>query len=156
MKNRYILWETKMSLQNWKKNRWLLAHSSSRREIQDLFGIIDRDLQECLLEGLSSDWKLNIAYNAALKAATAALAAAGYRASTESHHHRVIMSLELTIGWTTDTVDLLDKFRKKRNISDYNRAGTVTEKEANEMFSLAEKLRSDVIKWIKKDHPEFV
>ncbi len=145
-----------MSLQDWKKNRWVLAHSSSRREIQDLFGIIDRDLQECLLEGLSSDWKLNIAYNAALKAATAALAAAGFRASTESHHRRVIMSLELTIGWGTDTVDLLDKFRKKRNISDYNRAGTVTEKEANEMLSLAEKLRSDVIKWIKKDHPELV
>jgi len=145
-----------MNLQDWKKNRWVLAHSSSRREIQDLFGIIDRDLQECLLEGLSSDWKLNIAYNAALQAATAALAAAGYRTSTESHHHRVIMSLELTIGWGTDTVDLLDKFRKKRNISDYNRTGTVTEKEANEMFLLAEKLRSDVIKWMKKDHPELV
>jgi hypothetical protein len=47
---------------------------------------------------LSPDWRLNIAYNAALQAATAALAAAGYRASREAHHCRAIQSLAFTIG----------------------------------------------------------
>jgi hypothetical protein len=45
---------------------------------------------------ISEDWKLNIAYNAALQAATAALAAAGYRAAREQHHYRTIQSLALT------------------------------------------------------------
>jgi len=39
---------------------------------------------------------VNIAYNAALQAAAAALAAAGYRASREQHHYRVIQSLRQT------------------------------------------------------------
>ena len=47
---------------------------------------------------VSDDWRFAIAYNAALQAATAALAAAGYRASRENHHYRVIQSLELTLG----------------------------------------------------------
>jgi len=37
---------------------------------------------------------MNIVYNAALQAA--ALAAAGYRASREQHHYRVIQSLRQT------------------------------------------------------------
>jgi len=36
--------------------------------------------------GLDPDWRLNIAYNAALHSATAALAAEGYRATRESYH----------------------------------------------------------------------
>ncbi len=41
---------------------------------------------------------MSIAYNAALQTATAALAAAGYRATRDSHHYRVIQSLAFTIG----------------------------------------------------------
>jgi hypothetical protein len=46
-----------------------------------LLHIADRDLKDCEAGGLSADWKLNIAYNAALQAATAALAASGYQAA---------------------------------------------------------------------------
>src|SRR5207249_9102256 len=70
-------------------------------------GIRDRNVtgvQTCALpiyrqsKDVSDDWRFAIAYNAALQAATAALAAAGYRASRENHHYRVIQSLELTLG----------------------------------------------------------
>lgn len=65
---------------------------------------MDRDLRECQAKGLRADWSFAIAYNAALQAATAALAAAGYRASRDAHHYRVFQSLEYTIkadpiGW---------------------------------------------------------
>ena len=86
-----------MSLQDWLKSRWLIEHKSSRQEIADLLGMADRDLAQCQTPNLSSDWQLNIAYNAALQAATAALAAAGYRAAREAHHYRVIQSLAHTI-----------------------------------------------------------
>jgi hypothetical protein len=66
-----------MSLQNWLSNGWLTEHQTSSQEITDLLAIADRDLSECKIHGLSPDWRLNIAYNAALQIATAALAASG-------------------------------------------------------------------------------
>lgn len=82
-----------MSLPDWLRSGWLIEHRTSRREIADLLGVVQRDLQDCQAAGLSADWRLNIAYNAALQAATAALAASGYRAARDSHHYRVIQSL---------------------------------------------------------------
>lgn len=77
-----------MSLQDWLSNRWLTEHETSPQEIADLLGVIDRDLADCQTAGLSPDWKLTIAYNAALQVATAALAVAGYRAGRDSHSFR--------------------------------------------------------------------
>ena len=63
-----------MSLQNWVRSGWLRPHRSSKQEIADLFGVADRDIAACQTKGLIADWRLNIAYNAALQLATAALA----------------------------------------------------------------------------------
>ena len=86
-----------MSLQEWQLNGWLVPHKTSVREIMDLLALADRDLKDCHSTGLSADWSLNIAYNAALQSATAALAAAVYRATRDSHHFRIIQSLSFTI-----------------------------------------------------------
>jgi hypothetical protein len=61
-------------------------------------------LRDCQISGLSADWQLNIAYNAALQVATVALAAAGHRAAKDAHHYRVIQSLTYTMpaGPATD------------------------------------------------------
>lgn len=69
-----------------------------------------------------------------------ALFASGYRAGRMSHHYRVIQSLEYTIGADTGTIAQLDHFRKKRNISDYERSGVASEQEASEMHELAKKI----------------
>jgi len=116
----------------------------------------DRDLAQCRTPNLSPDWQLNIAYNAALQAATAALAAAGYRAAREAHHYRVIQSLAHTIKANESLITQLDKFRKKRNIGSYEWAGVVSEQEVKEMVALAKDLRDGVIAWLKKNHPELL
>lgn len=87
-----------MSLQNWLNNGWLKEHKTSSPEITALLAVADRDLSDCITTGLSSDWKLNIAYNAALQTATAALAASGYRVVRGAHHYQVIHSLVYTIN----------------------------------------------------------
>ena len=79
-----------MTLQDWLINGWLTPHKTTPQEIKDLLTVADRDLTDCQVSGLSSEWRLNIAYNAALQSATAALAASGYRAAREAHHYRVI------------------------------------------------------------------
>ena len=73
-----------MSLKDWLKNGWLIEHQTSTREIEDLLKVTDRDLADCQIPGLSTDGRFGIAYAAALQAATAALAASGYRASREA------------------------------------------------------------------------
>ena len=133
-----------MSLADWEKNGWIKGHSTSREEIAALLGVVDRDLSDCQTRGLSADWKLSIAYNAALQAATAALAAAGYRAGRDAHHYRVIQSLQLTVVPDPNWANQLEKFRKKRNIGGYERAGAVSDKEAKEMIHLAQQLTAAV------------
>ena len=145
-----------MSLQDWLKSRWLIEHQTSRQEISDLLSMADRDLAQCRTPHLSPDWQLNIAYNAALQVATAALAAAGYRATRDAHHYRVIQSLTHTIEADPGLIIQLDKFRKKRNIAEYEQAGAVSEQEAKEMFVLAKKLRDEVEKWLRSNHPELL
>jgi uncharacterized protein (UPF0332 family) len=145
-----------VSLKDWLKSRWLIEHETSRQEIVDLLSMADRDLAQCRTPNLSPDWQLNIAYNAALQAATAALVAAGYRAAREAHHYRVIQSLAHTIKADPILIAQLDKFRKKRNITEYEQAGAVSEQEAKEMFALAKKLRDKVEKWLRSNHPELL
>ena len=145
-----------MSLQDWLKNGWLIEHQTSHQEIADLLGMADRDLTQCRTPHLSPYWQLNIAYSAALQAATAALSAAGYRAARDARHYRVIQSLAYTIKADERLITQLDKFRKKRNISDYERAGAVSEQEAKEMFTLAENLRNEVEKWLRSNYPKLL
>ena len=71
-----------MSLRDWQKNSWLVEHKTSPEEIAGLLAIVERDLDNAKVAGLADDWRLSIAYNAALQAATAALAASGFRADT--------------------------------------------------------------------------
>jgi hypothetical protein len=145
-----------MSLGDWLRNSWLVEHKTSREEIAGLLAIVERDLANAKVAGLSDDWRLSIAYNAALQAATAALAAAEYRAVREQHHYRTIQSLALTIGWPAPKVDRFDRFRKKRNIIGYESAGVVSEREAQEMHELATGLRNDVLAWLEKQHPKLL
>jgi len=53
-----------MSLKPWLNNGWLVPHKTSPQEIADLLAVADRDFEDCQTEGLSVDWRLNIAYNA--------------------------------------------------------------------------------------------
>lgn len=141
-----------MSLPDWERNGWLTKHQTSPNEIRDLLQVVERDLADSAADGLSADWRMNIAYNAALQAASAALAAAGYRASRDSHHYRVIQSLRETLGAEATVVATFDAFRKKRNITGYERIGLVSDADAEAMRTLAVRLRDEVIAWLAKHH----
>jgi len=145
-----------MSLRDWLRDGWLIEHTSGPQEIADLLAIVRRDLGDCQARGLSADWKLSIAYNAALQAATAALAAAGYRPPRHAHHYRAIQSLAHTIELEPTLVTQLDSFRKKRNIGDYERAGAISDREATEMFRLAQDICRQVEDWLHANHPELM
>ena len=145
-----------MSLADWQKNGWLIEHRTSAGEVADLMAVVERDLADSATEQLSADWRMNIAYNASLQAASAALAAAGYRAARDQHHFRVIQSLRETIGATAELVNTFDAFRKKRNITGYERVGLVSDADAAEMRRLAVSIRDDVLDWLRRNHPKLI
>jgi hypothetical protein len=64
--------------------------------------------------------------------------------------------LTFTVGLDKETIGQLDQFRKKRNISDYERTGIVSDQEAKEMIVLARKMRRDVEKWLRAHYPELM
>lgn len=75
-----------------------------------------------------------------------------YRASRDQHHVRVIQSLSETIGASAELVATFDAFRKKRNITGYERVGIVSDSDAAEMRKLASHLRDDVVAWLRTRH----
>src|SRR3989304_5953491 len=123
-----------MTLEEWLLNKWLVRNEKSPAEIRELLKTIDRDLADARVTKVSPDRRMTIAYEAALLCANAALAASGFRAARESHHLRIIKSLAFTMTTDSRIINRLDAFRKKRNISTYERAGTVTEKEVKEVL----------------------
>lgn len=115
-----------MSLNDWHKAGWLRPHQTSKRQIADLFAIVDRDLEDAA-RGLSSDWQFGIAYNAALKLCTVLVYAEGWRPEKNLAHYRTLQSLPLILGESRrDDADYLDTCRAKRNTAEYDAAGQVT------------------------------
>lgn len=45
-----------MSLSDWLANRWIVTHTTTVEEIESLFAVVDRDLDDATVPRLSSDW----------------------------------------------------------------------------------------------------
>lgn len=144
----------KVTLRDWLDEGRLKAHKPSRKEIEQLFAVFERDMMDARAGELSADRRFATAYNAALMAARAALAASGYRTSGEGGHYVTIQSLAFTLQPDRTTITKFNKFRHKRNISDYEMIGMVSEQEVSEMVALAQKLHEMLIEWLGKNHPD--
>ena len=145
-----------MSLQDWLSEGRLKPHKASREEIEKLLAVFERDMADAQTEELSDDRKFTTAYNAALMIARAALAASGYRTAGEGGHYWAIQSLTFTLKPDTRMIKQFNKFRQKRNISDYEMIGMVSEQEVGEMVALAQELHGVAMEWLQKDHPELL
>ena len=143
-----------MSLKDWLNEGRLTTHKTSKQEITRLLALFDRDIADAQVKSLSGDRRFATAYNASLMVSIAALAASGYRASTEGHHYWTIQSLVFTLKLDVKIINKFNKFRQKRNISDYERTGMVSEQEVKEMIALAKELRTILVDWLKREHPE--
>jgi len=145
-----------MSLQQWANNGWLRPHATSEGEVRNLLRMVERDLRDAS-ENISADWKFGIAYNAGLTLCNILLYSEGFRAARESHHYRVIQSLQLTLG-TEHRADIeyLEACRRKRNIIEYEIPGAVTEENAKELIDFVVRFRADVIDWLSRHHPELL
>jgi hypothetical protein len=142
-----------MSLNEWHKNGWVKPHATSKDEISNLFEIVVRDLKDAKTKQLSDDWKFGIAYNAALKLCTILLYCSGFKPEKNLAHYRTLQSLPLILGSQySEDADFLDYCRKKRNETEYNFAGNISDDEVTDLIAFTDKLKEEVLKWLKSKH----
>jgi uncharacterized protein (UPF0332 family) len=147
----------KMSLADWVKNGWLRSHKTSKEEIRNLLEIVERDLKDATTKGISDDWKFGIAYNAALKLCTILLHSSGFRPEKNLAHFRTLQALPLILGNKhNENADYLDTCRKKRNETEYDFAGNVSEDEVEELLNFCLELKTEVLTWLKKNKRELL
>ena len=141
-----------MSLSDWAKNDWLKAHKTSKAEIEGLLSIVERELQDSQIAGISSDGKFTHAYRAALTLATALLYVSGFApARGQSHHHRTIETIPKVLGEAAkDDAAYLQNCRVKRNAAEYDAANEASETEAEELIEFAKEFKKTVRGWLKK------
>src|SRR5262245_37100822 len=146
-----------MSWQQLQANHRVQTHSTSRRELAGLRAVVERDLKDVRLPGLSTDRQFATAYNAVLQLAKMAIACAGYRVVGSGHHQTTFEAVELALGaGISNLVRYFDTCRRKRNLLDYDSAHVVTETEAKELGQKAEEFRALVEQWIAQNHAPLI
>ncbi len=147
-----------MSLEQWYRNGWLQRSEPTIAETQQLFRVVDRSLSDAQAQGLSADGRFQHAYDAALQLCMIPLHAAGFRVRKgEGHHKRGIESLRYTLGDArSGTADHIERCSRQRGQAMYERVGVVSEEDADELLTTAKQLRTDVVAWLKANHPTLV
>jgi uncharacterized protein (UPF0332 family) len=133
------------------------THTTSKRELDDLRTVIERDLNDAGISGLSADRSFATAYNAALQTAKMAIACAGYRVGGQGHRQVRFEATELTIGVRGSAlVAYFELCRRKRNTLDYDVANVVSDTEASELLRKAQEFKQEVETWIAANHSSLV
>lgn len=138
------------------KDRRVQRHKTSKHEIDGLRSIVERDLKDAALLGLSEDRPFTTAYNCVLQLAKMAIAFAGYRVTAkQGHHESTFVVLELAMGPTVAKLaKYFDTCRRKRNLVDYSVANVVTETELEELLEMAAEFRRMIEDWIARNHSD--
>jgi len=145
-----------MSLKDLLNQGRLRQHKTSKKEIENLLELVRRDIKDAKVEGLSSDRRFVCAYNAVLQLATILLYCKGYKPEGTGHHFTVFQAMKIIMGNNYYTLaDYFDSCRSKRNITDYDYAGAISDLEAEELIEEAEKFLEITINWLKKNYTVF-
>jgi hypothetical protein len=80
------------------------AYRSSPQEVADLFAVVERDLADAAIAGISTDRRFASAYNAALQCATIVMHCEGYRTRGEGHHAATLVFARIALGAAAEPV----------------------------------------------------
>jgi hypothetical protein len=139
-----------MSIDSLLKRGVLESIAPSKKEIEDLINIVDRDIKDSEASEVSYDWQFGIAYNAALKLASILVRGSGYRVKAGSHHMNTIAVIPLILGQKyKDDSEYLDSCRRKRNTVEYDCVGGATKNDVIELREFVMEFRDVVLKWLK-------
>lgn len=131
----------------------LRSHKTSKKEIINLLAIAGRDIKDAKIKALSLDRRFACAYNAVLQLATILLYCNGYKPEGTGHHFTVFQTMKVIMGnQYSELADYFDSCRSKRNITDYDFAGTISDSEVKELIGEAESFLEVIIDWLNKNY----
>jgi len=146
-----------MNLKSFLAKDRIRPHKTSRPEISDLLRIVERDLTDASIPQLSTDRRFATAYNAALQLATLAMYAEGYKPTGLGHHWVTFKLLPELMGNEFESLaGYFDLCRSKRNLTDYDRSGEISQSETAELIEEAANFQGKVLEWLKAKHPELL
>ena len=121
--------------------------------------LVNRDLKDAEIEGLSDDRRFATAYNAVLQLSKMAIACSGYRVSSnKTGHHRTTFEAVTNAVASQDVENLADYFdtcRRKRNLIDYDATEVASETEADELVKKGRQFQTIIEDWISDNYPAF-
>lgn len=145
-----------MSLRDWLGDGSVRELPSSSTEIARILALVDRNLHDAGVVGLSQDRQFSLAYEAALDLCTIVVRASGYRVASSStgHHWKTITLMSELMGPNDRSRSrYLDSCRRARNHSTYEQVGTVSKEEVAELLGEVMRMRNDVLAWLHATHP---
>jgi hypothetical protein len=147
-----------MTLEDWKRNHWLKESVTTVSEITQLFAVVDREIGDASVDGLSVDGQFMHAYDAALNLCTIALRSCGYAVlKGQGHHKKTIEALPLCLDKSfAEIADQIEIASRQRGQAMYDRVGVVEEQDAADLLNVATELRAALIVWIKTKHPNLL
>ena len=146
-----------MSLDNLVSTGQLKTHAPAPDEIQRLLRSIDRCIADSRVATISAEARFDCAYRAIVQCALVALAASGFRPSTNvpGHQRTMIQTLPLSMRTPGDVVLVLDALRRKRNLTDYL-GESIDAESLNECIAQATSLERHTLAWLKQNHAELL
>ena len=144
-----------MSLENLLAINRLARHEASAAAAVKLLAAAQRNLADSRAINITAENRFHAAYTAIMQCATVALWMQGYRTPTSEagHHQTTLQTLPLTLGLGQETVIVLDKLRKQRNLADYS-GDTVSNAALAECVHQGEALLKLVRGRVKKRWPK--
>ncbi len=132
-------------------------HRASANEVAHLLGLAERGAADAGVDAISTDLRFCAAYDAALPLATIPLACAGYRTRGAGHHATTLAALPIAMGSEVqDAAGFLEVCRTKRNVAQYQRVGSTSGNEVQELLCAVTALRRQVLAWLDEHYPHFL
>lgn len=144
-----------MTLQNLVGVGSLKPHNSTADELARLLESAEASLADAKRKSNHPNSRLDLAYKAIMQSALAALMANGFRPATSKpgHQQTTIQTLPRTIGLSAERMLLYDRFRRARNVADYE-GDPIEDKVVEECVAAAQSLLGEVRKWIAANGPK--
>lgn len=139
-----------MSWESLLRDGKVVAHKATRSELDELRGVVARNLSDAAIEELSDDNRFGLAYEAGLLLAKMVVTKAGYRIRGSGGHQTMLEALELAMGVEVHQMArYLDQCRRKRNTLSYDMSLVASSKEADELLEEVHGFKRQVERWIK-------
>jgi hypothetical protein len=135
-------------------NKTITAISPTKGELDNLRSIVTRSLSDVAAAGLSADSRFIMAYDAARTLSLMIVRAAGYRPRSVGGHYNTFVALEAADPAFTALSAYFDGCRIKRNASEYDFAGGVSDTDADGLLATVQQFAIDAEAWIKMHHPQ--